>query len=196
MSHIAYQPKGEKVALEADYVVVGSGAGGSSAAVTLARAGEKVAIVEAGPWRDPQDLPHSMYGTMRDLMDNRGNGVAVGTAIWPVVQASCVGGTTVINSAICVRTPGDIFDLWRKEYGVGYGSMERTMMEAQDRIGHELSAVPVPRASWGRSNELAHEARQAAQHSREHDDPLCKRLRRFWSVFAGLQRRPQTEHQS
>ena len=59
MSHVAFQSRGQDVALEADYVVVGSGAGGATAAVTLARGGAKVAIVEAGPWRNPADYPQS-----------------------------------------------------------------------------------------------------------------------------------------
>src|SRR5690606_9867816 len=59
MTHLSFKPRGEKVAISADYVVVGSGAGGASAAVTLARAGATVAVIEAGPWRDPSDYPHS-----------------------------------------------------------------------------------------------------------------------------------------
>ncbi|MFA6033145.1 MAG: FAD-dependent oxidoreductase, partial [Myxococcota bacterium] len=57
MSHIPFQPKGGDVSLDADYVIVGSGPGGAPAAVTLARGGAKVIVVEAGPWRDPQDYP-------------------------------------------------------------------------------------------------------------------------------------------
>src|SRR5690606_3552826 len=103
---------------EADYVVVGSGAGGAAAAVTLARGGAEVAIVEAGAWRDPEHYPSSTYGAMRDLFDDWGAQVTRGRALWPIVQARCVGGTTVINSAICVRTPGDIFRQWERERGV------------------------------------------------------------------------------
>jgi choline dehydrogenase-like flavoprotein len=90
MSHTSYRPRGEKVALEADYVVVGSGAGGASAAVTLARGGAKVAIVEAGPWRDPEDYATSVYGAMRDMIAAWGSNVTRGRAFWPIVQASLV----------------------------------------------------------------------------------------------------------
>ena len=39
------------------------------------------------------------------------------------IQASLVGGTTVINSAIGVRTPADIFEQWQREHGVGGAAM-------------------------------------------------------------------------
>ena len=39
---------GDEVVVEADYVVVGTGAGGAAAAVTLARGGATVVFVEAG----------------------------------------------------------------------------------------------------------------------------------------------------
>ena len=159
MSHIPFQPSGSgRLDLEADYVVVGSGAGGATAAVTLARHGFRVAIVEAGPWRDPKDYPSSTYGAMRDMMDDWGATVTVGKALWPVVQARVVGGTTTINSAICVRTPGDIFDRWKNEFGVGGEEMAKRVWAAQDDIERELSVEEVPLVSLGRSNELALEA--------------------------------------
>ncbi|MEW5738407.1 MAG: GMC family oxidoreductase [Myxococcota bacterium] len=136
-----------------DFVVVGSGAGGAAAAVTLARGGASVALIEAGPWRDPDDYPHSAYGTMRDLMDDWGSQVTMGRALWPVVQARVVGGTTVINSAICVRTPGDIFRQWEREHGLT--GLEQPVLSAQEQLERELSAEEVPEAARGRSNVLA-----------------------------------------
>ena len=154
--HLTFTSLGQRaIDLEVDFVVVGSGAGGASAAVILARAGHSVAIVEAGPWRAPEDYPQSTYGTMRDLFPAWGSLVTESRAFWPVVQAECVGGTTVVNSAIVVRTPGDCFDRWRREYGVGGEGLARRVWEHQDRIERELSASVVPVDARGRLNTLA-----------------------------------------
>lgn len=158
MSHLAYRD--EPVALEVDYVVVGSGAGGATAAVTLARGGRTVALVEAGPWRDPSDYPSSAYGAMRDMMDAWSTNLTRGRAFWPVVQGALMGGTTVINSAIVVRTPGDIFAEWQREHGFG-ADLGPAVWAAQDQIEREINAVPVPEASLGRSSELARDAAKA-----------------------------------
>jgi choline dehydrogenase-like flavoprotein len=143
----------EALTLETDFVVVGSGAGGATAAALLARAGRHVTVVEAGLWRDPHDYPQSSYGAMRDLMDDWSSNVTMGRALWPVVQARVVGGTTVVNSAICVRTPDDIFTQWREAHGLPDLSAEYG--RHQDRLEQELSAEEVPPAARGRSNALA-----------------------------------------
>jgi choline dehydrogenase-like flavoprotein len=153
MTHLAYQD--DDVELDADYVVVGSGAGGATAAVTLARGGASVAVVEAGAWRDPADYPCSAYGAMRDLLEDWGANVTQGRALWPIVQARTVGGTTVVNSAICVRTPGDIFEQWQREHGVGGDAMAEAIWRAQDDIERDLSVELVPPRAQGRSNRLA-----------------------------------------
>jgi len=161
MSHTSFRPRGEDIALDADYVIVGSGAGGATASVTLARGGAKVAIVEAGPWRDPADYPASIYGAMRDMVDAWGSSFTRGRAYWPIVQATLVGGTTVINSAIGVRTPADVFERWEREQGVGGAKMADAIGAIQDELERELSMVEVPAASLGRSNALAKRAADA-----------------------------------
>ena len=159
-AHVSFRAKDDaSFDGEADYVVVGSGAGGAAAAVTLARGGARVAIVEAGAWRDPEDYPSSAYGGMRDLMDDWGSLVTMGRALWPVVQARTVGGTTVINSAICVRTPDDIFDRWKRDHGAS-GLRERVGV-AQDRIERDLFVEEVPAAALGLSNLHAHRGAEA-----------------------------------
>ncbi len=160
MTHLSYAD--QPVELETDYVVVGTGAGGASAAVVLARAGARVVVVEAGAWRDPDDYPQSSYGAMRDLFDDWGSTITRGRALWPVVQARTVGGTTVINSAICVRTPDDIFAKWSSEHGIG--DLAHAVGQHQDRIERELSVEEVPDDARGRSNILAAIGDQRAQY--------------------------------
>jgi choline dehydrogenase-like flavoprotein len=161
-SHLTFEAFSQPaVSLEADFVVVGSGAGGAAAAVVLARAGHHVVIVEAGPWRAPQDYPSTTYGAMRDLFADWGALVTESRALWPVVQASCVGGTTVINSAILVRTPGDCFDRWTREYGIDGAALEKKVGEHQDRIERELFAEEVPPDARGLSNTRAMDAAEA-----------------------------------
>lgn len=155
MTHLAFQKSGRTLEIDADVVVVGSGAGGAAAAVTLARGGHSVIVVEAGPWLDPEHYPGSCAGAMKWLFDDWGVQVTRGRALWPVVQARAVGGTTVINSAICVRTPGDIFMSWRTEHGIDDAQLADRVWRHQDQIEKELSAELVPKTSLGRSNELA-----------------------------------------
>lgn len=161
MTHVSYRERGEPpYEAEADYVVIGSGAGGAAAAATLSRAGASVAVVEAGAWRDPEHYPHSTYGSFRDLMDDWGAQLAMDRALWPIVQARCMGGTTVINSAICVRTPADVFDRWEREAGIGgaaggRGALRDRVWAHQDVLERELSVEEVPPEARGRSNELA-----------------------------------------
>ena len=160
--HASFEAFGQPVLeAEVDFIVVGSGAGGAAAAVILARGGHRVAVIEAGPWRAPVDYPSTTYGAMRDLFADWGSLVTQSRAFWPVVQASCVGGTTVINSAIVVRTPGDCFERWEREYGIEARGLEKRVWEHQDRLEHELSATVVGPDARGLSNTLAMDAAES-----------------------------------
>lgn len=162
MSHVAFQQKDSPAYQnEVDYVVVGSGPGGATFAKTLADNGEQVLIVEAGPWRNPEDYPDSFYGAMRDCLDNFGTTLAKGKAQWPIAQAKLVGGGSVINSAICVRTPGDIFDLWQNDHGFGGSALADSVWRKQDQLEKWLSVEETRTQYLGASNDLALKAGDA-----------------------------------
>lgn len=155
MTHVSFIEKGQHYESSFDYVVVGSGPGGATFAKALADAGEQVCIVEAGPWRDPEHYPSSFYGGMRDGLDNFGTTFAKGKAQWPVVQAALVGGGSVINSAICVRTPMDVFEQWQRDYGFGGEALANKFWEKQDKLETLLSVSETGPEALGESNKLA-----------------------------------------
>lgn len=161
MTHLPWQPPGPRIDVDADVVVVGSGAGGAAAASTLSRAGLSVVIVEAGAWRDPEHLPADFYGTMRDLFDDWQSTVTVGPALWPIIQARAVGGTTTINSAICVRTPDEVIDEWVRDHGLDAELHRRELHRHQEALERELHVTAADEATIGRHNQLALQASRA-----------------------------------
>jgi choline dehydrogenase-like flavoprotein len=101
-----------------------------------------------------------MYGAMRDMLDDWGTLLTRGKAFWPVVQASLVGGTTVVNSAIVVRTPGDIFEEWQEQHGFGGDELAQRIWAYQDELEQELHVSEAAPGIRGRSNEMAMKAAQ------------------------------------
>lgn len=98
-----------------EVVVVGSGPGGAVVAHELAAAGRDVVLLEEGPPFTPEDFvidgALSMARTMREggLRSTRG-------FIMPTMQAVALGGGSLVNSAICVRSPESTLDAWCEQY--------------------------------------------------------------------------------
>ena len=103
---------------EADYVVVGSGAAGATAALDLARAGADVLVLEEGGWLRREDFRPDLFSGLARLWRDFGGQVATGRSAFPIAQGCCVGGSTVINGGMSWRTPERILERWRREAGV------------------------------------------------------------------------------
>ncbi|CBL47195.1 Hypothetical protein HDN1F_36120 [gamma proteobacterium HdN1] len=98
--------------LEADVVVIGTGAGGAAAAYELARAGCAVVILEEGNYYDRRDFTGKPSEMIPRLYRASGATLALGNAVIPVPVGRCVGGTTTINSGTCLRTPAATLRDW------------------------------------------------------------------------------------
>lgn len=106
-----------QIELTADAVVVGSGAGGAIAAYELAKAGKKVIVLEAGPYVPSEKFPEMLAVAMGTLYQDHGGQSNTHGDI-SILQGACVGGSTVVNAALCFRTPDYYLKLWGKEFGL------------------------------------------------------------------------------
>jgi len=111
--------------LEADVAILGAGAGGSAAAMALAEAGLTVVVVEEGRKWDPRQFRSQSSWSLKHLYQQRGARVARGSTVMPLPGGRGVGGSTLVNSAICFRTPQPVLDRWREVDGLRFHTQER-----------------------------------------------------------------------
>jgi choline dehydrogenase-like flavoprotein len=134
-----------------DAVIVGSGAGGAAAARALAEAGLSVIVVEEGGYYDASSYPRDPFDALAALYRDGGLTVCEGRPAIPLPIGRCVGGTTVINSGTCFRTPDDVLRGWRDELGIEWATDLVAEFEALER---DLRVKPVDPAHAGRNAEL------------------------------------------
>jgi len=144
-----------------DYVIVGSGAAGSSAARILADTGRSVAIVEEGSRIETEAFSDRVLPTIKSLYRDMGFQLARGRATIPVLQGVCLGGSTVVNSAIVRRMPEEVWSEWERDYGIGHALPWEGLEARWQMIEEELSVAPTPREIWGGNNALMDRARTA-----------------------------------
>ncbi len=106
--------------LECDVVVVGSGAGGATAAAVLAEAGLRVIVLEEGGWYPTEEFSANIPEMLGKLMRGGASTVMVGRSPVPYLEGRCVGGTTVVNGGMCWRTPEKVLDTWVRERGLAH----------------------------------------------------------------------------
>src|SRR5690606_1778774 len=83
---------------EADFVVVGTGAGGATAARVLSEAGFELALVEEGAFLRPEDRPRELLDAMALAVRGMATMATDSVVPMPLLTGRCVGGSTAINS--------------------------------------------------------------------------------------------------
>jgi long-chain-alcohol oxidase len=105
------------IELEADVVVVGSGAGGGVVAAELAGAGRSVLVVESGPFVDEASMPRDELDAYARLYLNYGL-LSTWDGAVTMLAGSGVGGGTLVNWMTCLDTQADIRGEWATEHGL------------------------------------------------------------------------------
>lgn len=139
----------------ADAVVIGSGAGGAMAARSLARAGLSTVVLEDGRRFGVEEFQQRpALERFTSLYRDGGATIAIGRppVLLPVGRG--VGGTTLVNSGTCYRTPERVLRRWRDHHGVALA--DPAMFDPLlDEVESTLQVAPVPGAVMGNNGRLA-----------------------------------------
>ncbi|MFC9432170.1 FAD-dependent oxidoreductase [Nocardia sp. NPDC057030] len=99
----------EHTTLTCDVVIVGSGAGGGTAAAVLAEAGLDVIVLERGNYYDDRDFGAGELAALEQLYAP-GAGSSEGQIT--LVAGTCLGGGTVVNWSTSLLTPDHVRAEW------------------------------------------------------------------------------------
>jgi choline dehydrogenase-like flavoprotein len=147
----------------ADFVIVGSGAGGGAAARALSRAGANVVVLEEGPLVRANQTTPILRRSMNSIFRQGGKQAAFGKATTPILQGRCVGGTTFVNSAIVWRLPEKVLAKWHSEFGLADGFRPAELDAAYTTIEQEMHVQPVVEGrTAGRQDLLMRKGAEAA----------------------------------
>lgn len=125
-----------------DTIVIGSGAGGAVTAYELSKKGQKVLLLEEGRWYPQSErsdaTPEVVYRAYRD----RGVVTTAGMPLTILPIGRGVGGTTLINSGTCFRTPNEKLKEWRDHFGLSLFTQEQ-MDPLFAEVETEIKVAPV-----------------------------------------------------
>jgi choline dehydrogenase-like flavoprotein len=127
--------------LEADVCVIGAGAGGAVAAAELAEGGARVVLLEQGPGHDPDHFSARPLEMLAKLYRDGGQTATLGAPPILLPLGRGLGGTTLVNSGTCFRTPEPLLERWRREHGL---ELDGPALEhCYERVEQALSVAEV-----------------------------------------------------
>ena len=110
--------RGKPVELEADVVIVGSGAGGAPLAYELAGEGYSVIVLEEGGYHTTSDFRFQWAWAASHIYRDGGVNITLGTPVMLAPVGRTVGGTTTINQGNAMRVPPSLIERWHSDFGL------------------------------------------------------------------------------
>jgi choline dehydrogenase-like flavoprotein len=135
--------------IEADAVVVGSGAAGAIVAYRLAEAGRRVLVLERGLYLHPSEFEEDEVQQISNLYADGALQLSRDFS-FQVLQGMCVGGSTVVNNAVCFDLPDDVLRRWNgSNHGAGLNEARLDESFASVRRWLGIGKPPSPHLQRG-----------------------------------------------
>src|SRR5919202_6987780 len=109
--HQKYELVKNDIVENVDVCIIGSGAAGAVLAKELVEAGKKVVLIERGGYYEGMDMNQREADMMPLLWKNAGFNFVDSLRI-AIAQGCCLGGSTIINDAVCFDTPPRVRQEW------------------------------------------------------------------------------------
>ena len=137
----------------ADVCIIGSGAAGAVLAKELVETGKRVILLERGGYHEGKDMNQRDADMIPLLWKNSGFNFDDTLRI-AIAQGCCLGGSTIINDAVCFDIPTRVKEEWR---GLGVDFEEQEWSSHLDRVKNILHVSEVTDDELNRNNKMLRE---------------------------------------
>lgn len=141
-----------------DYIIVGSGAGGSTAAFRLSQAGKRILILEEGATPNETNK-ESIFSLTTRYYRNSGAVPFFGPFSFPFGEGRVLGGGTYVNGGLIWSTPKKVLQEWAKKMPESVFA-STTWSNTEVRVKNDLKVNSVFNSENGANydSELIHKA--------------------------------------
>jgi choline dehydrogenase-like flavoprotein len=148
-----YEVVSNDIVETADICIIGSGAAGAVLAKELVETGKRVILLERGGYHEGKDMNQRDADMIPLLWKNSGFNFDDTLRI-AIAQGCCLGGSTIINDAVCFGTPTRVKEEW-KNLGVDFD--EKEWSTYLDRVNKTLHVAEVTDDELNRNNKMLKE---------------------------------------
>lgn len=135
-----------------EYIIIGTGPGGSVAAYNLHKAGADVVLIEAGKFFRKDTFPRNEADVAAQLY--WGGGIEFDkNARMAFLRARVVGGTSIVNQALLDRFDDIAFADWKAQSGVEFFN-NKDMESAYDKVSNFLKIYEFKRSEFNTNAKL------------------------------------------
>ncbi|MGI0092106.1 MAG: GMC family oxidoreductase [Nitrososphaerales archaeon] len=167
----------------ADVCIIGSGAGGAIVAWEMAEQGRTVILLEKGGYHPREDFDQKEDDMIPMLYKNSGLQFTVPSGI-AVAQGSCVGGSTVVNDAVCFRTPDTVLGWWADKFKIENISPD-SMKKYFEKVEQRISVNKVQPFELNKNNLILKSGAEKLGWAADYNSRNCKNCRQCGNCQIG-----------